>query len=86
MAPKDYFRSIPYIRVIQIIEFFALLGICLSLLLFGNIKLGFIFLTTTIIISYELYELYEHKLKSYPDTYIQMVRDWLERNSFTKRI
>jgi len=86
MAPKDYFRSIPYIRVIQIIEFFALLGICLSLLLFGNIKLGFIFLTTTIIISYELYELYEHKLKSYPETYIQMVRDWLERNSFTKRI
>jgi len=86
MSPKDYFRSIPYIRFIQIIEFFVLLGICLSLLLFGNIKLGFIFLTTTIIISYELYELYEHKLKSYPEAYLQIIRDWLERNSFTKKI
>lgn len=85
MAPKDYFRSIPYIRFIQIIEFFALLGICLSLLLFGNIKLGFIFLTTTIIISYELYELYEHKLKQYPEAYLQIIQDWFERNSFTKK-
>ncbi|MEI2694997.1 MAG: CHASE2 domain-containing protein [Saprospiraceae bacterium] len=85
MSPKDYFRSIPYIRFIQIIEFFTLLGICLSLLLFANIKLGFIFLTTTIIISYELYELYEHKLKQYPEAYLQIIRDWFERNSFTKK-
>lgn len=85
MAPKDYFRSIPYIRFIQIIEFFSLLGICLSLLLFANIKLGFIFLTTTIIISYELYELYEHKLKPYLEAYLQIIRDWFERNSFTKK-
>jgi len=86
MSPKDYFRSIPYIRFIQILEFFALLGICLSLLLFANIKLGFIFLTTTIIISYELYELYEHKLKQYPEVYLQIIRDWFERNSFTKKV
>ncbi len=60
----DFFRSLPYIRILQVAEFFILLGICLALLLSMNIKLGFTFLATCVILSYELYEAYEQKLKS----------------------
>ncbi|MEP7195708.1 MAG: CHASE2 domain-containing protein [Saprospiraceae bacterium] len=60
---KNYFRSIPFIRIIQIIEFFIFLALCLVLLISFNIKLGFIFIITSIIMSYEFFEIYEAKLK-----------------------
>ncbi len=59
----DFFRSLPYIRIIQVIQFFLILGICLALLLSANVKLGFTFLATCVILSYELYEAYDQKLK-----------------------
>lgn len=65
MERHNFFRSMPFIRLIQILEFFILLMICVLLLLSFSIKLGFVFIVTTVILSYELFELYEHKFKPY---------------------
>lgn len=77
---KDFFRSLPYIRLIQVFEFFVLLGICILMLLNINIKLGFTFLATCIILSYELFEFYNHKVKMEVELIFDGLNTWVTRN------
>lgn len=81
----SYFRSIPYIRLIQVCEFFILLTVCLVLLLNFNIKLAFSFAATCIILSYELLEIYDKKLKSRVESLAKMVYMWIRRAAMISR-
>lgn len=81
----SYFRSIPYIRLIQVLEFFILLTVCLVLLLNFNIKLAFSFSATCIILSYELLEIYDKKLKSRVESLAKMVYMWIQRAAMISR-
>lgn len=76
----NFFRSLPYIRVLQVFQFFLILAICLSLLLNQNTKMGFTFLATCVILSYEFYEIYEQKLKEKVQFVIDEVNQWFQRN------
>ncbi len=53
------------VRLVQIIEFILLLGLCLVLMSAFSIKLGFILIITAVIMSFELFEFYDHKLVNY---------------------
>ncbi|MBK9108717.1 MAG: CHASE2 domain-containing protein [Saprospiraceae bacterium] len=76
----NFFRSLPYIRFLQVVEFFIILAICLFLLLNLNIKLGFTFLATCVILSYEFYEIYEQKLKENVQIVIDELALWTQRS------
>lgn len=51
-----------FIRLFQIFEFVILFTLAILLLVFWSWKLSFFFIATAIILSYELYEIYERKL------------------------
>lgn len=76
----NFFRSLPYIRFLQVVEFFIILAICLFLLLNMNTKLGFTFLATCVILSYEFYEIYEQKLKENVQIIIDQLALWTQRS------
>lgn len=76
----DFFRSLPYIRLVQVFQFFIFLAICILLLLNFNIKLGFTFIATCIILSYELYEFYLHKVKNWVEESLSTIGIWVTRN------
>lgn len=50
------------VRLIQIIEFILLFAICIALLANQNLKIAFVLPITAVILSFELFEFYEHKL------------------------
>lgn len=64
ISTKRYFLMIAIVRSIQIVQFILLFTSCIVLMAYFNIKVGFILMITAVILSYELYEFYEHKLKS----------------------
>ncbi len=69
-----FFFVIPIIRFVQLIQFLALFSLCVMLLISFNIKLGFITIITAVILSFELYEFYIHKLKNYIDLKINNLK------------
>ncbi|MEO6190952.1 MAG: CHASE2 domain-containing protein [Saprospiraceae bacterium] len=52
-----------FIRIIQFVEFLLLLTLSIWLLANFNLKIGFVYMVTSIIISFELFEFYTHKLQ-----------------------
>ena len=60
---KKLFFNLPFIRVIQLIQFIILFSVSIWLLANFNIKVSFVFLVTAVILSYELFEFYNHKLQ-----------------------
>lgn len=76
----NFFRSLPYIRFLQVIEFFIILATCIFLLINLNIKLGFTFLATCVILSFEFYEIYELKLKAKVQVFLDEIGLWTRRN------
>lgn len=64
MARKKYFFLVPLVRLIQALQFVFLFALCIFLLAFANVKLGFILIVTAMILSFELFEFYGHKLRN----------------------
>jgi CHASE2 domain-containing sensor protein len=62
---KHHFMQRLYIRLFQIMEFVFIFSTAIIILAFLNWKLSFFFIATTIILSFELYHLYTHKLQDY---------------------
>ena len=60
---KKLFTILPLVRVVQLIQFVILFSFCIIMITHFNIKFGFIIMITAVIISFEVYELYDHKLK-----------------------
>jgi CHASE2 domain-containing sensor protein len=81
----DMFRSLPYIRLVQIVQFFLILAMCLSLLLHANVKMGFTFMATCVILSYEFYEAYENKMKAKMDALFEDALRWVQRGSLISK-
>ncbi len=63
LLKKHLFFLVPLVRVIQILQFILFFSLCIYLLVNFNIKLSFITIITAVILSFELFEFYEHKLK-----------------------
>jgi CHASE2 domain-containing sensor protein len=64
IARKKLFLMMPIVRIIQIIQFIILLTGCIMFFSIGNIKFGFILIITAVILSFELFEFYAHKLRN----------------------
>jgi hypothetical protein len=64
LARKKLFLMMPVVRFIQVIQFVILLSACIMLLSILNIKFGFVLIITAVILSFELYEFYAHKLRN----------------------
>lgn len=60
---KKLFTVLPLVRVVQLIQFVLLFSFCIIMITYFNIKFGFIIMITAVIISFEVYEFYDHKLK-----------------------
>lgn len=60
---KKLFATVPFVRVIQLVQFVLLFSFCIFMITHFNIKIGFILMITAVILSYELFEFYEHKLE-----------------------
>lgn len=60
---KKLFATVPVVRVIQLVQFVLLFSGCILMITHFNIKIGFILMITAVILSYELFEFYEHKLE-----------------------
>ncbi len=58
-----FFFNLVFIRIIQLLQFLILFSLSIWLLSDHNIKVGFIVIITAVILSYELFEFYIHKLK-----------------------
>ncbi len=64
MARRKLFFMLPTVRVFQLIQFVVLFAGAILFLAIGNIKFGFILVITSVILSYELFEFYAHKLRN----------------------
>lgn len=60
---KKLFTVLPLVRIVQLIQFVLLFSFCIVMITYFNIKFGFIIMITAVIISFEVYEFYDHKLK-----------------------
>ena len=60
---KKLFTILPLVRLVQLIQFLILFSFCIIMITYFNVKFGFILMITAVIISFEVYELYDHKLR-----------------------
>ncbi len=67
---KRIFFSFFVVRLVQIFEFILFFTLCVILIAKFNIKLGFILIITAVIMSFELFEFYEHKLEPRFDKFL----------------
>ncbi|MBK8670762.1 MAG: CHASE2 domain-containing protein [Saprospiraceae bacterium] len=75
LLKKRLFFLVPLVRVIQILQFILLFSICIYLLVHFNIKLGFITIITAVILSFELFEFYEHKLEKRINPWVNQLKE-----------
>lgn len=71
---RYHFMQRLYIRFFQVLEFIIVFSTAIIILAFWNWKLSFFFIATNIILSYELYTLYEHKLDKYFEKWISQLK------------
>lgn len=69
------------IRLIQVLEFSVLFTISVVLLVKLNMKLSFFLIATSVILSFELFEIYERRLEHSVDLWISKVRNRLKLSS-----
>ena len=67
---KYRFMQRLYVRLFQILEFLFFFSTAIIILAFWNWKLSFFFIATTIILSFELFHIYESKLHDHFDKWI----------------
>lgn len=63
LEDKKLFTILPLVRLVQLIQFVFLFSFCIIMITYFNVKFGFILIITAVIISFEVYELYDHKLR-----------------------
>ena len=59
---KRFFVTLPVVRVIQLIQFVLLISFCIIMIAYANIKVGFILLIISSVMSYEFFEFYIHRI------------------------
>ena len=64
---RHYFLVVPLIRLVQLLQFVLLFTLCVLLLVHWNTKLSFVTVITAVILSFELYEFYVHKVRNWLD-------------------
>lgn len=60
---KKLFMVVPLVRIVQLIQFVLSFSFCIVMMTYFNIKFGYILVITAVILSFELYEFYDHKLR-----------------------
>lgn len=63
------------IRLIQVVEFIILFSVAIILLVRFNTKLGFFLIATSVILSFELFEIYERRLEHTVNGWITSLRN-----------
>ncbi len=64
-----------YIRLFQFSEFIILFCLAIFILAFGNLKLGFFFIATSVVLSFELFTIYERELDKFFEAWISRLRN-----------
>lgn len=67
------------IRMFQILEFIFFFSLCVVLLAFFNLKLGFFIIATSIILSYELFLIYDRKMVDSVEARIYKIKKMLSK-------
>lgn|GEM_PF-2150904 len=67
---RNSLRRVFAVRLFQIFEFLILLIVSILILVKNNIKLEFFTLATVVIISFELFELYDHRFRIWIDDFM----------------
>ena len=78
LIKKHLFFLVPLVRVIQLFQFVLLFSLCIYLLVNFNIKLSFITMITAVILSFELFEFYEHKIEKRTQPWVNKFSDLLD--------
>lgn len=61
---------VPVVRVLQLLQFVVLFGIAIFLVAVYNFKIGFILMIISVIMSFELYEYYHHRIDPIVDKHL----------------
>ena len=64
LVKKNLFFTVATARLIQLVQFIILFTISVYMITYMNIKVGFVLIITAVILSFELYEYYHHRLQS----------------------
>lgn len=64
LARRKLVFMLPTVRVIQLLQFVLLFTAAISFMATSSIKFGFILVITAVILSYELFEFYAHKMRN----------------------
>ena len=64
LVKKNFMFTVATSRLIQVVQFIILFSISVYLIAFMNIKLSFVLIITAVVLSFELYEYYHHRLQS----------------------
>jgi len=78
LTQKKLFLTTLTVRLVQVFEFILLLTTCIILLAHFNIKLGFIMNITAVVLSLELFEFFNHKLKPKVEKYYNILLEKLK--------
>lgn len=64
LVKKNFMFTVATARLIQVLQFIILFTISVYLITYLNIKVGFVLIITAVVLSFELYEYYHHRLQS----------------------
>jgi CHASE2 domain-containing sensor protein len=79
LQPKIKNRSGVYIRLLQVLEFIFLFSISVLLIVQFNTKLGFFLIATAVILSFELFEIYERRLEHFISRKISVLQSFFRK-------
>ncbi len=64
LVKKNFMFTVVTARLIQVLQFIVLFTISVYMITYMNIKVGFVLIITAVVLSFELYEYYHHRLQS----------------------
>ena len=64
LVKKNFIFTVATARLIQVVQFIILFTISVYMITYMNIKIGFVLIITAVVLSFELYEYYHHRLQS----------------------
>ncbi|MFT4533429.1 MAG: CHASE2 domain-containing sensor protein [Saprospiraceae bacterium] len=64
LVKKNFVFTVATARLIQVVQFIILFTISVYMITYMNRKIGFVLIITAVVLSFELYEYYHHRLQS----------------------
>ena len=64
VARRKLYLMVPVVRLIQVFQFIFLFTLCIFFLAYADIKIGFIIIMTAVILSFDIFEFYAHKMRN----------------------